>query len=107
MEQLSLTDPLTSLHNRRYLDRHFPVWLEFASQQNVPLAAFIIDVDHFKKINDALWALDRGSMSNSGSGEYRSHRARQNIEKAHWEWEGKHVPMKRSTLPNNQGGIGL
>lgn len=52
LEQLSLTDVLTGLHNRRYLDRHLTTWMEFARKQGVPLAALVIDVDHFKKIND-------------------------------------------------------
>ena len=47
-----LTDPLTELHNRRYLDRRLHEELSRASRYRQPLSCLFIDADHFKRIND-------------------------------------------------------
>ncbi|MET0029797.1 MAG: DUF484 family protein [Candidatus Thiodiazotropha sp.] len=47
-----LTDPLTQLHNRRYLDRRLDEELARASRYRQPLSCLFIDADHFKRIND-------------------------------------------------------
>ncbi|MCU7886007.1 MAG: GGDEF domain-containing protein, partial [Candidatus Thiodiazotropha sp. (ex Lucinoma annulata)] len=47
-----LTDPLTGLHNRRYLDRRLDEELARAGRYRQPLSCLFIDADHFKKIND-------------------------------------------------------
>jgi diguanylate cyclase (GGDEF)-like protein len=47
-----LTDPLTELHNRRYLDRRLNEELSRASRYHQPLSCLFIDADHFKRIND-------------------------------------------------------
>jgi len=50
--QEALTDPLTRLHNRRYgLDRFNQEW-SFAAHSNTPLSCLMLDIDHFKAIND-------------------------------------------------------
>ena len=48
----STHDPLTSLLNRRYFDERFGEELERSRRAKVPLAVAILDVDHFKRIND-------------------------------------------------------
>jgi two-component system, cell cycle response regulator len=48
-----LTDPLTELHNRRYLDRRLTEELSRASRYRQPLSCLFIDADHFKRINDS------------------------------------------------------
>jgi diguanylate cyclase (GGDEF)-like protein len=48
------TDPLTGLGNRRALRERLGCLLEEANDQQQPLTALWIDVDHFKKINDQL-----------------------------------------------------
>ena len=48
----SLRDPLTGLYNRRYLDAQLPTLLASAMAERLPLVAAIVDVDHFKRIND-------------------------------------------------------
>lgn len=48
----ALRDGLTGLHNRRHLDACLPVMVEAARRAGEPLAAVIVDVDHFKAVND-------------------------------------------------------
>jgi two-component system cell cycle response regulator len=50
--QVALTDPLTQLHNRRYgLDRFAQEWA-FSSHSGTSLSCLMLDIDHFKLIND-------------------------------------------------------
>ena len=51
-ESLSLTDPLTELPNRRRLDTDLSLECERARRYGRPLAFIMLDVDHFKRIND-------------------------------------------------------
>ena len=48
--ELALTDPLTSLYNRRYLGRHLDGLMR--GHEGPPIALLMIDVDHFKSVND-------------------------------------------------------
>jgi len=48
--EMAATDPLTGLYNQRYLMRHLRGLLE--GGQPRPIAVLMIDVDHFKAIND-------------------------------------------------------
>lgn len=50
--QLSLTDPLTELPNRRYLVQHLPLELARADRHGNTVALLMIDVNDFKAIND-------------------------------------------------------
>ncbi|HSW08918.1 GGDEF domain-containing protein [Aquabacterium sp.] len=45
-------DPLTGLGNRRHLDRRFAELLSEAERHARPLAVAVMDIDHFKQIND-------------------------------------------------------
>lgn len=45
-------DELTGLGNRRHLDHRLPRLLEVAKSQSLPLTVALIDLDHFKRIND-------------------------------------------------------
>ena len=45
-------DPLTGLFNRRYLDDSLPRELSLSQRRRVPLSVAMLDIDHFKKIND-------------------------------------------------------
>jgi len=47
-------DPLTGLYNRRYVDEQLPVLIAHANTSGVPLTVALIDLDFFKRINDAL-----------------------------------------------------
>lgn len=46
------TDPLTRLPNRRALDRQLPEMMSTALERSEPLCAVMIDMDHFKDVND-------------------------------------------------------
>ena len=50
--ELSVTDSLTKLMNRRALNRVLDAELERARRFNTPLAVLMLDVDHFKQYND-------------------------------------------------------
>ncbi len=53
VEELSLTDPLTSLANRRRLDTVIESELARAERYGKPLSVIMADIDHFKRINDS------------------------------------------------------
>jgi two-component system cell cycle response regulator len=53
MERLSVTDGLTNLYNKRFLNNEAPNALETAQRSRTPLALLIVDLDHFKAINDS------------------------------------------------------
>jgi len=48
----SLTDPLTSLGNRKFFDRALEAAVEHAHASGEPLSLLMIDIDHFKSFND-------------------------------------------------------
>jgi two-component system cell cycle response regulator len=48
----AVQDPLTGLHNRRHFDARLKAEFAFASRHQTPLSVLLIDIDHFKKIND-------------------------------------------------------
>jgi diguanylate cyclase (GGDEF)-like protein len=50
--QLAETDPLTGLFNRRGFEEHAARELTRAARYGRPLAVAILDIDHFKKVND-------------------------------------------------------
>ncbi len=52
LEQLSITDALTGLSNRRHLMRKFVEEIERADRVEKQLCLLMMDVDHFKKYND-------------------------------------------------------
>ncbi len=50
--ELAVTDGLTGLHNRRYLDTHLQTLVERARDRGRELSLLITDIDKFKAIND-------------------------------------------------------
>jgi len=52
LEQENITDPLTGLYNRRYLSRRFAEEFARAQRYNLPLSVLLLDIDHFKQLND-------------------------------------------------------
>jgi two-component system cell cycle response regulator len=51
--EMAITDQLTGLHNRRYMARHLDNLILGAQKSGKPLAFLIMDIDHFKSVNDA------------------------------------------------------
>jgi len=50
--ELAVTDQLTGLHNRRYMTGQLGALVTRAARGGDPVSALMIDIDHFKKIND-------------------------------------------------------
>jgi len=50
--ELAVTDPLTRLYNRRYMESHLGTLIDQATARSKPLALLIVDIDYFKSIND-------------------------------------------------------
>lgn len=54
LDRMSRLDALTGLHNRRHLDEHLRATVSAAKRRKQWLAVLMIDVDHFKSVNDSL-----------------------------------------------------
>lgn len=52
LQQLALTDVLTGLPNRRSANEHLEQQWAMAERSGRPLSVMLVDIDHFKKIND-------------------------------------------------------
>jgi diguanylate cyclase (GGDEF)-like protein/PAS domain S-box-containing protein len=52
LREQALRDPLTGLHNRRYLSETLPRLLLQAAREQKPVSILNADIDHFKVIND-------------------------------------------------------
>ncbi len=50
--ELSLTDPLTSLHNRRYIDLFLTNEIARGHRFSYQVSVIVLDIDHFKEYND-------------------------------------------------------
>jgi two-component system cell cycle response regulator len=50
--EAAITDALTGLHNRRYMESHLAKLVEQASLRGKQLAVLLLDIDYFKSIND-------------------------------------------------------
>jgi two-component system cell cycle response regulator len=50
--ELAVTDGLTGLHNRRYLDGHLKLLIDRANARGREMSVCITDIDRFKLIND-------------------------------------------------------
>jgi two-component system, cell cycle response regulator len=51
--EMALTDALTGLFNRRYMESHLSTLIEQALARGKPLSALVLDIDYFKSINDS------------------------------------------------------
>lgn len=52
LDKLSRIDGLTGLYNRRHIDEQLQKGLNIARRHDQPLAVLMLDIDHFKLIND-------------------------------------------------------
>jgi diguanylate cyclase (GGDEF)-like protein len=53
LARLSTTDPVTGLRNRRYVTEFLAVEVLRASRYHTPLSVLLLDLDHFKHVNDS------------------------------------------------------
>ncbi|MEV6850142.1 GGDEF domain-containing protein [Actinoplanes sp. NPDC051411] len=54
LRELAHRDALTGLYNRRYVDERLPALLTEAAARRTPISLAIVDLDHFKRVNDTL-----------------------------------------------------
>ncbi|GGW80053.1 sensor domain-containing diguanylate cyclase [Alteromonas halophila] len=52
LKVMSRIDGLTGLYNRRYWQERFDYTFKLAQRRNKPITALMLDIDHFKKVND-------------------------------------------------------
>jgi two-component system cell cycle response regulator len=57
--EMAITDALTGLYNRRYMESHVGTLVDQAAARGKPLTVLILDIDYFKSINDS-WGHDAG-----------------------------------------------
>ncbi len=50
--EMAITDALTGLYNRRYMESHVGALVEQAVSRGKPLTVLVLDIDYFKSIND-------------------------------------------------------
>ncbi len=50
--EMAITDGLTGLYNRRYFEKHLATLVDQAAVRGKPVSVLILDIDHFKGIND-------------------------------------------------------
>jgi two-component system cell cycle response regulator len=50
--EMAITDALTGLFNRRYMESHLGTLIEQAMSRGKPLTALVLDIDFFKTVND-------------------------------------------------------
>jgi diguanylate cyclase (GGDEF)-like protein/PAS domain S-box-containing protein len=53
LREQAIRDPLTGMYNRRYLDETLGQEIARASRARSPISFVMIDIDHFKQVNDA------------------------------------------------------
>jgi diguanylate cyclase (GGDEF)-like protein len=53
LQEQAISDPLTGLYNRRYLSEFLPRELARSGRNTTPVAVILIDLDHFKRVNDS------------------------------------------------------
>jgi two-component system cell cycle response regulator len=51
--EMAITDGLTGLYNRRYMESHLSTLVEQSAARGKPLTALVLDIDFFKSINDS------------------------------------------------------
>ncbi|MFQ2093230.1 diguanylate cyclase [Aeromonas taiwanensis] len=54
MQRLAMTDELTGIHNRRQIQTKGRKWFIQAREEGKPLCVLLLDIDHFKRVNDTL-----------------------------------------------------
>jgi two-component system cell cycle response regulator len=50
--EMAITDGLTGLFNRRYMENHLATLVDQSAARGKPIAVMVLDIDYFKAIND-------------------------------------------------------
>lgn len=79
LERLSLEDGLTGVHNRRYLDSQLALEWERCKRYGHALSVAVLDVDHFKAVNDTFGHAAGDSVLRQLATHLRSHTRRVDI----------------------------
>jgi diguanylate cyclase (GGDEF)-like protein len=61
LRTLTITDPLTGIHNRRHFLDQLDIELTRHTRTQRPLSLIMLDIDHFKRVNDT-WGHDTGDQ---------------------------------------------
>ncbi len=72
LEQSATTDGLTGLLNRRQLDRRLVEEVQRAHRYGTPLSVLMVDIDHFKKVNDGYGHAAGDAVLRAIAGEIRA-----------------------------------
>ncbi len=97
VEELSLTDPLTLLANRRRLDMAIQNELSRAQRYGKPLSLIMADIDHFKRINDSC-GHDAGDLVLCNFASILREKIRQNDIAGRWGGEEFLIVLPETTL---------
>jgi diguanylate cyclase (GGDEF)-like protein len=73
LHEQAIRDALTQLHNRRYMAEHLPTLLLNAQRAGHPLTVAMLDLDHFKHINDTYGHVVGDEVLKHIAGFIRSH----------------------------------
>lgn len=73
LREQSIHDALTGLFNRRYLEEIFQREIARAERGNYPLSLVIIDIDHFKELNDTCGHAQGDNLLRSLGERFRTH----------------------------------
>jgi phosphoserine phosphatase RsbU/P len=52
LSEISVTDELTQIHNRRYFNQYLDSQWKIAIREKTPLSIILVDIDYFKRYND-------------------------------------------------------
>lgn len=52
LESENVTDPLTNIYNRRYLDRRIEEEVARSKRYSLDLSILMLDIEYFKRVND-------------------------------------------------------
>lgn len=79
LELQATTDPLTGLKNRIVFQNSIHEMVAFAERQGTPLSILIVDVDHFKRVNDTLGHIEGDRVLRVIADGLRAHTREQDV----------------------------
>lgn len=77
LEHLAMVDPLTGAFNRRVMEQELHMAVEEYARKGTPMAVILMDIDHFKRVND-LYGHDKGDFVLSSFADSIKQNTRQN-----------------------------